>query len=132
MSDALDIKAILDEHADCDYEKRVPSGLKSLTPEELKQVIETTEGPLVIKFGKDFCGWTKKLNRVLQELAPKYADRATFYELNLPTYPQMYAEWQIETSPMMILLKDGKEIDRSDAAEAWEVPPVFEQWFGPA
>ena len=41
-------------------------------------------------------------------------------------YPELYDEWNIETSPMMILMKDGKEVDRSDAAEAWEVPPVFE------
>lgn len=129
-SDALDLKAILDEHADCDYTKRIPSGLESLDPEGLKRVIAETEGPLVIKFGKDFCGWTKKLNRALQEIVPMYQEKATFYEVNLPSYEHLWSEWQITTSPMMVLLKDGKEVDRSDAAEAFEVPPVFEAWFG--
>lgn len=132
MSDTIDLKAILDEHADCDYEKRIPSGLNSVTPEEIDRLIEETEGPLVIKFGKDFCGWTKKLNRALQVIVPKYEDRAKFYESNLPTYPHLYDDWKIETSPMMILFKNGKEVDRSDAAEDWEVPPVFEKWFGSA
>lgn len=132
MSDAIqDLKAILDEHADCDYTKRVPSGLESLDPEGVRRVITEATRPVVIKFGKDFCGWTKKLNRALVDLVPKYADRADFYEANLPTYPELYDEWSIETSPTMILFKDGKEVDRSDAAESWEVPPVFEKWFGP-
>src|SRR5690606_21586574 len=129
MSDVVDLKSLLDEHADCDYEKRVPSGLESLDPEGIKRVIKEAKGPLVLKFGKDFCGWTKKLNRALVELVPKHRDRAEFCEVNLPTYPHLYEEWRIETSPMMILIKDGKEVDRSDAAESWEVPPVFEKWF---
>lgn len=127
----IDLKAILDEHADCDYTKRVPSGLQSLDPEGIKRVIAEAKRPVVIKFGKDFCGWTKKLNRALREIVPLYTDRADFYEANLPTYPELWEEWSIETSPTMILFKDGKEVDRSDAAEAWEVPPVFEAWFGP-
>lgn len=129
--DFIDLKAILDEHADCDYTKRVPSGLPALDPEGIKRVIAEAKRPVVLKFGKDFCGWTKKLNRALREIVPYYTDRADFYEVNLPSYPELWDEWNIETSPMMILIKDGKEVDRSDAAEAWEVPPVFEAWFGP-
>jgi len=129
-SESVDLKAILDEHADCDYTKRVPSGLESLDPEGIKRVIAEAQRPVVLKFGKDFCGWTKKLNRALREIVPQYQDRADFYEVNLPTYPHLYEEWNITTSPMMILIKDGKEVDRSDAAEDWEVPPVFEKWFG--
>lgn len=60
-----------------------------------------------------------------------YRDGIDFYEVNLPSYEHLYEEWQIETSPMMILIRDGGEVDRSDAAEDWEVPPVFEGWFGP-
>ena len=85
----------------------------------------------MIKFGKDFCGWTKKLNRVLQVLVPHYQDRADFYEVNIPTYPHLREEWALDTSPIMVLIRDGKEVDRTDAAEAHEVPPVFERWFGP-
>ncbi len=128
--EGIDLKAILDEHADCDYTKRVPSGLENLDPDGIRKVIAEAERPVVLKFGKDFCGWTKKLNRVLQEIVPYYQDRADFYEVNLPTYPHLFDEWSISTSPMMILIKDGKEVDRSDAAEAFEVPPVFEAWFG--
>lgn len=132
--DAIDLKAILDEHADCDYTKRVPSGLESLDPEGIQRVIaasRTSGRPLVLKFGKDFCGWTKKMNRVLRDLVPLYRDRADFYEVNLPSYPHLWAEWNFTTSPMTVLIKDGEEVDRSDAAEAHEVIPLFESWFGP-
>lgn len=128
--EGIDLKAILDEHADCDYTKRIPSGLEELDPEGIRRVIAEAKGPVVLKFGKDFCGWTKKLNRALQEIVPLYEGKAEFYEVNLPTYQHLYHEWNIETSPTMILIKDGKEVDRSDAAEAWEVPPVFQAWFG--
>ncbi len=136
MSDSfegIDLKAILDEHADCDYTKRVPSGLESLDPAGIKRVIEASKGserPVVLKFGKDFCGWTKKLNRVLQDVVPLYRNKADFYEVNLPSYEHLWEEWNITTSPMTILIKDGKEVDRTDAAEAFEVPPVFQAWFG--
>lgn len=129
-SDLQDLKTILDEHADCDYNTRVPSGLEALDPEGIKRVIAQATRPVVLKFGKDFCGWTKKLNRSLAVLVPQYTDRADFYEINLPSYPHLWDEWKIDTSPMMILIKDGQEVDRSDAAEPWEVPPVFEKWFG--
>lgn len=128
--EGIDLKAILDEHADCDYTKRVPSGLEPLDPDGIQKVIANAERPVVLKFGKDFCGWTKKLNRTLQEIVPLYRESADFYEVNLPTYPHLFDEWNIATSPMMILIKDGKEVDRSDAAEPYEVPPVFEAWFG--
>lgn len=137
MSDAfdgIDLKAILDEHADCDYTKRVPSGLESLDPAGIKRIVDASQGsdrPVVLKFGKDFCGWTKKLNRVLQDVVPLYRDKADFYEVNLPSYEHLWEEWNITTSPMTVLIKDGKEVARSDAAEAFEVPPVFEAWFGP-
>ena len=134
MSDVIDLKAILDEHADCDYTKRVPSGLEQLDPAGIARVIDQSRGsdrPVVLKFGKDFCGWTKKLNRALQEIVPLYREKADFYEVNLPSYEHLWAEWNITTSPMTILIKDGKEVDRSDAAEAHEVPPLFEAWFGP-
>ena len=134
QTDAIDLKAILDAHTDCDFTKRVPSGLESLDPEGIARVIEesrTSGRPLVLKFGKDFCGWTKKLNRVLQDLAPLYRDRADMYEVNLPTYPHLWNEWNITTSPMTILIKNGVEVDRSDAAEVHEVVPLFENWFGP-
>ena len=129
--ETIDLKAILDEHADCDYTKRVPSGLESLDPEGIKRVIENADRPVVLKFGKDFCGWTKKLNRTLREIVPSYQDRADFYEVNLPSYEHLYEEWKINTSPMTILIKDGQEVDRSDMAEPYEVPPVLEKWFGP-
>lgn len=128
----IDLAAILEEHIDCDYTKRVPSGLEELDPEGIQRVIADATRPVVLKFGKDFCGWTKKLNRVLQVLVPRYADRADFYEVNIPTYPHLREEWNLDTSPIMVLIKDGKEVDRTDAAEAHEVPPVFESWFGPA
>ncbi len=134
MSDERDLQElqlILEEHADCDYNTRVPSGLEALDPEGVQRVIAEATRPVVIKFGKDFCGWTKKLNRSLQVIVPLYTDRADFYEVNLPTYPHLWDEFQIDTTPMMILFQDGKEVDRSDAAEPWEVPPVFEKWFGP-
>lgn len=126
----IDLAAILDEHADCDYTKRVPSGLVELDPAGIERVIREAKKPIVLKFGKHFCGWTKKLNRVLAELVPEYTEHADFYEVNIPTYPHLREEWSLDTSPIMVLIKDGKEVDRTDAAEAHEVPPVFERWFG--
>lgn len=126
----LDLAALLEEHADCDYTKRVPSGLKELDPAGIERVIQEAEKPVVLKFGKDFCGWTKKLNRSLQVLVPKYKTKADFFEVNIPTYQHLVEAWDLNTSPMMVLIKDGKEVDRSDAADPHEVPPVFEQWFG--
>lgn len=128
----IDLAALLEEHADCDYTKRVPSGLEELDPEGVRRVIAEAARPVVIKFGKDFCGWTKKLNRVLAQVVPHYRAYADFYEVNIPTYPQVREEWGLDTSPIMVLIKDGKEVDRTDAAEAHEVLPVFERWFGSA
>lgn len=126
----VDLASILEEHADCDYTKRVPSGLEELDPAGIEQVMRDATKPVVIKFGKDFCGWTKKLNRALQIVVPKYAEQADFYEVNIPTYDHLVEEWSLDTSPIMVLIKDGAEVDRTDAAEAHEVPPVFERWFG--
>lgn len=126
-----DLAAILEEHADCDYTKRVPSGLEELDPAGIERVIREAKRPVVLKFGKDFCGWTKKLNRALQVIVPQYIDRADFYEVNVPTYEHLWAEWSLDTSPIMVLIENGSEVDRTDAAEYHEVPPVFEKWFGP-
>ncbi|HEX6972692.1 MAG TPA: thioredoxin family protein [Limnochordia bacterium] len=130
--EAAELAAALAEHADCDYNTRVPSGLEEVDPETVRRLVrQTAERPLVVKFGKDFCGWTKRLNRTLQALVPRYAERADFVEVNIPTYEEVRAEWRLETSPTMILIKDGREVDRTDGVDPDEVIPVFEKWFGP-
>lgn len=129
--EATDLAAALAEHADCDYNTRVLSGLKEVDPVTVRQLVRTTARPLVVKFGKDFCGWTKRLNRTLQIMAPRYTDRADFVEVNIPTYEEVRAEWRLATSPTMILIKDGKEVDRTDGVDPDEVIPVLQKWFGP-
>ncbi|HET7560389.1 MAG TPA: thioredoxin family protein [Limnochordia bacterium] len=124
---------ILIEHSDCDWNSRVPSGLEELDPAGIERVVADSVGsdrPVVLKFGKHFCGWTKKLNRALVEWAPQYAHAADFYEVNIPSHEEVRELWQLTTSPMLILIKNGQEVDRSDAAEAHELPPVLAEWFG--
>src|SRR5690625_500429 len=66
----VDLATLLEEHADCDYTKRVPSGLPEIDPAQIAEIVSKAEKSVVIKFGKDFCGWTKKLNRALQVYVP--------------------------------------------------------------
>lgn len=126
----VDLATLLEEHADCDYTKRVPSGLPEIDPAQIAEIVSKAEKSVVIKFGKDFCGWTKKLNRALQVYVPPYTEDVDFYEVNIPSHQHVVEEWNLDTSPIMVLIQDGKEVDRTDAAEAHEVPPVFEKWFG--
>lgn len=123
---------LLAQHADCDWNTRIDSGLEELDPAGVRRVIQEAERPVVIKFGKHHCGWTKKLNRALQVLVPRYRDRADFFEANLPAYPELYEEWNLPTSPMMLLFEGGVEKDRSDAAEDWEAVETLQKWFGKA
>lgn len=125
-----ELLAAIAEHDDCDYNKRVPSGLPQIDPSQVPGILASATRPVVLKFGKSFCGWTKRLNRVLAELAPRYQDRADFYEIDIPSHPEVREQWHLTTSPMMLLFKEGREVARTDAAEAHEVVPVFRQWFG--
>ena len=66
---------------------------------------------IAIKFGSENCGPCKKLQPNLLKMAEEFQD-ILFIDIDIETIPQLAKQYRIQSMPTVVLLKNGREIDR--------------------
>jgi thioredoxin len=82
-----------------------------ITPENIKEVIEQNDKPIIVDFWAPWCGPCKMMGPVFEELSESY-DQVVFAKLNTQDYPELTAPYGIQGIPALVLLNEGKEVDR--------------------
>lgn len=77
-----------------------------------REAIESGK-PVVIDFWATWCGPCIKLGPVVEELAGKYAGKATVGKFNVDEDGDLSAEFGIRNIPTVLFFKDGELKDRS-------------------
>jgi len=67
---------------------------------------------VVVDFYADWCGPCHELEPTLVALAGQYADRADFVRVNVDKAPDLAKQYNVEAIPLVVLIRDGKEIRR--------------------
>lgn len=81
------------------------------TKEQFTEVI--TGNPLVlVDFYADWCEPCKWLDKVLSELERELGNTAVVLKVNTENMPSLTTENQIQSVPVLILFKNGKEVWR--------------------
>jgi thioredoxin 2 len=84
--------------------------------------------PVVVDFWAPWCGPCKMIAPVLDELARVHAGRLKVVRLNVDDAPALGAKHQVRGIPLLMLARDGREVDRLVGAaprqqiEAWLEP----------
>ncbi len=72
--------------------------------------MEVREGVSVVDFYADWCGPCKMIAPIFEELSAELS--ANFIKINVDNSQDIAAKFQVASIPTLIIIKDGKEVDR--------------------
>lgn len=68
--------------------------------------------PVMVDFWAEWCGPCRMIAPSLEKLAREYAGRVRIAKLNVDENPRTAAQYQVQGIPTMLLVKNGKVVDR--------------------
>jgi thioredoxin 2 len=89
---------------------------------------ETTASvPVIVDFWADWCAPCRMVAPVLQDLAQRHAGDLKVVKVDVDANPQLGARFGAQSIPLLIVMRDGREIDRIVGALP---PPALEARLG--
>ena len=75
---------------------------------------EAMKAPVsVVDFNATWCGPCRMLAPVLEELSEKYADKVSFFSVDVDDSPGLAMQYRVNSVPCLVLLKNGEFTDQS-------------------
>lgn len=81
-----------------------------LTPSNFQQ--QTRSGLALVDFWASWCMPCKMMAPILNEVADEIGDKARICKVNVEDHQQLSSKFSVRNIPTLILLKNGKEVDR--------------------
>lgn len=90
------------------------------TPESSRIIIlnqanfehQTKDGLVLIDFWASWCMPCKMMAPILNEVAEEIGDKAKICKVNVEEHQQLSARFSVRNIPTLVLVKNGKEVDR--------------------
>ena len=84
--------------------------IRILNPANFQQ--QTKNGLVLIDFWASWCMPCKMMAPILNEVANEVGDRAKVCKVDVEEYQQLAGQFSVRNIPTLLLLKNGKEVDR--------------------
>lgn len=68
--------------------------------------------PVLVDFWAPWCGPCRAVKPVLERAAATHAGRLKVVEVNVDEEPQLASRWGAMSIPLLVVLRDGQEVDR--------------------
>jgi thioredoxin 1 len=73
---------------------------------------ETKKGVVLVDFHANWCGPCRMLAPILEDVATQVKGKASIAKVDIDTEQKTAAQFEITSVPTVILLKNGKEVNR--------------------
>ena len=67
----------------------------------------------VVDFSATWCGPCRMLAPILEDVSEKYADKVSFFQVDVDESPELAMQYRVNSVPCLVLLKDGVFADQS-------------------
>jgi thioredoxin 2 len=84
--------------------------------------------PVLVDFWAPWCGPCRMVSPVVEELAREHAGELKVVKLNVDEAPDIAARFGVQGIPMLVVMRDGEEIDRLVGAPP---PQDLRRWVDP-
>jgi thioredoxin 1 len=88
----------------------------TLTDGQFKTEVLEAPHPVLVDFWATWCAPCKTMEPALEELAEKYAGRATIAKLNIEDNQLVPQQWGIRSVPNLLVFKGGKVVGQIASA----------------
>jgi thioredoxin 2 len=76
--------------------------------------------PVLVDFWAPWCGPCRMVSPVVEQMGRDYAGRLKVVKLDIDNAPALAARYDVQGIPLLVVMKDGREVDRVVGA----VPPA--------
>ena len=83
-----------------------------ITDRTFSEEVLSFPGPVLMEYYSPLCTYCKTLDPILSQLASKYAGQIKIGKLNVEHNPLTASQYDILSTPTMILFQDGKQINK--------------------
>jgi thioredoxin 2 len=89
----------------------------TVTDATFADLVERSPLPVLVDMWAPWCGPCRMIAPVLDNLASELAGRVRIAKLNVDENPVTSSRFQIQSIPALLILKDGREVDRIIGAQ---------------
>ena len=91
------------------------SGSSAEPPDDswFQRAVLQNSDPVVVKFGADWCGPCRSMDKSLDLLESRFSNRARFLKINVDEKPELFAYYRSGSGvPQIMIFRDGEVIAR--------------------
>jgi thioredoxin 1 len=93
-----------------------PAGVMEITDATFEEEVTKATLPVVVDFWAPWCGPCRMMAPVMEAAAAGYQGKFKFCKINVDENPEAASRYQAMSIPMLLVFKDGQEIDRNVGA----------------
>lgn len=86
------------------------------TSSNFDEIVVNSDLPVIVDFWASWCGPCKMMAPVFKEVASQYPLKVLFVKVETEAEQSLSTKFAIRSIPTIVMLKDGKEIDRISGA----------------
>lgn len=97
------------------------SATKSVTDANFESEVLKSDIPVLVDFWAEWCGPCRALAPKLEELASEWGEKVQVVKINIDENRESAVKFGVRSIPMLILFKDGQEVEQIIGNAAKEV-----------